>query len=571
MDPRPVAAGDDDFSRFMIREIHIKNFVLLEDIRLEWHEGLNVLTGETGAGKSIVLDALGLLLGDRFHSESVRQGAERSEIAGVFDAPKSRAFKHWWDEHGFEKTSEIVIRREGYADGRSRAYLNDQPVTLTALHELGTLLVEVHGQNEHQQIVKPAVQAELLDRFAGLEEERLAIEPLYNDYQKLEAALQAGVLSEQERLQRIDLYKFQFQEIDQARLQPGEGDELALRLPELKNAEKLRAVAEGAYSALYDDESAALTKLGQAERSFETLKSLAPAAEPLYQLLKEARGQLEDVAHQLQTLSDRWEADPNALEQALNRQDLIARLSKKYGGSLEAVRAYGDKLKNDLDQLENADRHRQDLEKELAKARQDLEKASLALSTKRKRAAKELSQSVEKQLADLGFSQAIFSCLVEPSPVPYKFTSTGIDHVSFEWAPNPGEGIQPLKAIASGGEMSRVMLALRTVLAHADAVPSLIFDEIDAGVGGLTAQAVGKKLRALSKHHQVLCVSHLPQIASAAHAHFQVSKRVAKSRTLATVSRLEPTERLHELARLLGSQVTPTSVQHAREMLTQNQ
>lgn len=557
----------------MLREIGIRNFVLFENLRLEMGEGLNVLTGETGAGKSIVLDAVGLLLGDRFRSDAVRQGAERAEIDATFDVPRSREFKRWWDEHGFEKATEIVIRREGFPDGRSRAFLNDRPVTLAALTELGSFLVDVHGQNEHQQILKPAVQQDLLDRFAGHDTAVQAIEPLFHDWQRLQTALQAGVLSEHERLQRVDLLTFQSQEIEQAKLQRGEDEELATRLPELKNAEKLRALAEAAYALLYEEEGAALERVGLAEKTFEALKALAPAVEPLLQQLKEARGQLEDAAHQLQSMSERWNVDPAALESALSRQDLISRLSKKYGGTLEAVIAHGEKIRAELDQLENADSHRRDLETKATAARQALEKASLDLSTKRKRAAKELSVAVQKQLGDLGFANAVFRCQVDvrEGEDTARFTTTGIDRVMFEWAPNPGEGIQPLKAIASGGEMSRVMLALRTVLADSDAVPSLIFDEIDAGVGGLTAQAVGKKLRDLSQHHQVLCVTHLPQIASCAHAHFHVSKRVAKTRTVAHVVRLEPTERLQELARLLGSQVTPTSVQHAREMLAQNQ
>ena len=277
---------------------------------------------------------------------------------------------------------------------------------------------------------------------------------------------------------------------------------------------------------------------------------------------------MEDAALALQRMAEAWQADPAALEELMGRQDLIARLKKKYGGTLEAVIAHGDHLRAELDRLENTETYRKELEKACTKARIDLEAACRDLSQKRKKAAKELGSAAQKELGDLGLKQAIFRCQVNILPEP---TTTGMDQVIFEWAPNPGEGIQPLKAIASGGEMSRVMLALKTVLADADAVPSLVFDEIDAGIGGLTAQAVGKKLRSLARHHQILCVSHLPQIASCAAAHFQVSKRVSKSRTFAVVTRLEPEERVNELARLLGSQLTPTSVQHAKELLAQNQ
>ncbi len=552
----------------MLRELGIRNFVLIDTLRLEWDEGLNVLTGETGAGKSIILDAIGLLLGDRFKADQVRQGADRSEIDGVFDAPRHTSFRRWWEEHGYDKADELLIRREGSPDGRSRAFLNDRPVTLNTLEELAAFLVDVHGQNEHQQILKPAVQLAALDRFAELEDECAAIEPLYRAWESLTQDLHKGQLSEQERMQRIDLYKYQLDEIASAKLKAGEDEELAARLPELKNAEKLRVLGQAAYGALYEDEGAVVERLGQVERSLTALQAMASSVEPLTQQLQAARAQLEEISHALQSLLERWGTDPEALEAAITRQDTLARLGRKYGGSAAAILAHAEQLKEQLFSLENAEVYRQDLEKRIAEARRALEKAAKMLSEKRKAAAKKLGTAVQKELKDLGLAQAVFRVTVETMP---NFSTTGVDRVVFEWAPNPGEGIQPLKAIASGGEMSRVMLALKTVLAHADAIPTLVFDEIDAGIGGLTAQAVGKKLRALSRHHQILCVSHLPQIASSAHAHFTVAKRVIKSRTIADVIRLEPSERLNELARLLGSQVTPTSVQHAKELLSQNQ
>lgn len=552
----------------MLREIGIKNFVLIEDLRLELGSTLNVMTGETGAGKSIVLDAVGLLLGDRFHSEQVRQGAEKSVVDGTLDFPKRRDLHAWWKTHDFEPSDEILIRREGYPDGRSKAFLNDRPVTLGTLQELGDFLVDVHGQNEHQHILKPALQLALLDQFAGLEIAAEAIHPLFQRWKALCEQKEAEQLSEQERMQRIDVFQFQLAEIEKAQPKVGEDAELASRLPELKNAERLRALANNAYGTLYQEEGSALERLGQTEKAFEALKGMAPSIEPLLIELHESRMRLDEVARTLQSLAERWEADPAALEEALARQDLLSRLQKKYGGSLEAVLAHAAHLRQELDQLFNAEGYRKELEKQRDKAREALDQASRALSSKRSKAAKELSASVQKELGDLGLKQAVFRCALAPLAEP---TSTGVDHVVFEWSPNPGEGIQPLKAIASGGEMSRVMLAVKTVLAEADAFPTLIFDEIDAGIGGLTAQAVGRKLRRLAKHHQILCVSHLPQIASCAQTHFQVSKRTAQSRTFAVVTRLESTERLHELARLLGSQITPTSVQHAKELLAQNQ
>ncbi len=554
----------------MLREIGIKNFILMEDLRLELSEGLNVLTGETGAGKSIVFDALGLLVGDRFKSEAVRQGAEKSSIDGTFDVPRNREFQAWWKEHDFDPADAILIRREGYPDGRSKAYLNDQPVTLATLTELGAYLVDIHGQNEHQQILKPSVQLALLDRFAGLEDKRAVLLPLYHTWKDLQEQQTAKALSEEERLQRIDVFQFQLQEIEAAKLLPGEEAALAERLPELKNAGKLQTLSASAYGTLYQDEGSALERLGQAEKIFESLRALAPSVEAIAQEVTSARIQLEEAAHNLQALAERWETDPAALEESLSRLDLIARLKKKYGATLEAVIAHGQKLRGDLDNLENADLYRQELEKKVHQAEAELRRASLELSNTRKKAAKDLAAAVKKVLADLGLKQADFQCAVEAFS-DSSYSSTGVDQVVFQWSPNPGEGVQPLKAIASGGEMSRVMLALKSVLADADAVPSLVFDEIDAGIGGLTAQAVGKKLRALARHHQILCVSHLPQIAACASTHFQVSKRIVKSRTFAVIVQLDPTQRINELARLLGSDLTPTSVQHAKELLLQNQ
>lgn len=557
----------------MLKELGIKNFVLIEELRLSFEAGLNVFTGETGAGKSIVLDAVGLLLGDRFPAETVRQDAERASIDGTFEAPKTRAFKRWWAERDFDSADELVIRREGYPDGRSKAYLNDRPVTLATLSELGDFLVDVHGQHAHQQILKPAMQLALLDQFARLEVAVDQLEPSYKRWKTLAEELSSGQLSEQERMQRIDLLQFQHKEISEAKPRPGEDIELQARLPELKNAEKLRAQAAAAYGALHEDEGSAVERLGQAQRALAALAQLAPNVEPLAAELAQAAAAVEQTAQALQQMAERWTSDPEALEDLLNRLDKLDRLKKKYGGTLEAVIAHGDRVADELNRLENADTYRKTLEADTAAARTALEKAAADLSRKRAKAAGELGAAVQKHLADLGLKQAIFRCSLEKTEI----TSSGSDRVVFEWAPNPGEGIQPLAKIVSGGEMSRVMLALKTVLADADAVPTLVFDEVDAGIGGLTALAVGKKLRGLAKHHQILCVSHLPQIASCAAGHFQVSKRTLpvgrqaqRNRTFASVVRLDADERLNELARLLGSQVTPTSLQHARELLEQN-
>ena len=296
-----------------------------------------------------------------------------------------------------KRPDEILIRREGYPDGRSKAYLNDQPVTLGTLQELGEFLVDVHGQNEHQNILKSSVQLALLDRFANLEAKVALVEPLYRSWKDLKEKLAEGQLSEQERAQRIDVYRFQLEEIEKARLKAGEEEDLAARLPELKNAEKLRSLANNAYGLLYQEEGAALEKLGQAAKIFETLKHLTPSVEPLLNEVMESKSRLEDAALALQRMAEAWQADPAALEELMGRQDLLARLKKKYGGSLEAVIAHGDHLRAELDRLENTETYRKELEKACAKARTDLEAACQDLSQKRKKAAKELGTAAAQK------------------------------------------------------------------------------------------------------------------------------------------------------------------------------
>jgi DNA repair protein RecN (Recombination protein N) len=329
--------------------------------------------------------------------------------------------------------------------------------------------------------------------------------------------LAAKDLSEEERLQRLDIIRFQLEEIENAKLTPGEEAELEQRLPELKNAEKLQSLSAAAYGTLYENEGSALERLGQAEKAFESLQSLAPSVGALAQELAEAASRLRDVAHNLRDLTDRWQADPEMLESSLRRLDLFARLKKKYGGTIESIIEKAVALRSELDRLENADAHRQDLTHRVTRAENELRKAAADLSSQRKKAAKQLSAAVQKELGDLGLQRAIFNCQIE-TLAPESVQTTGADAVIFQWSPNVGEGMQPLKSIASGGEMSRVMLAIKSVLAKADPAATLVFDEIDAGIGGLTAQSVGRKLRALARHRQVLCVSHLPQIAACASA-----------------------------------------------------
>jgi len=561
----------------MLNYLSIKNYTLIEDVFLEFSSGFNVLTGETGAGKSIIVGALGLVLGERAASGLIRKGAGRLSITASFKVISKQledllVTLGLNDDIDDTKHGEMLLRRDIDSSGRSRCFVNDNPVSLSSISKIGEFLVDVHGQHEHQLLLKNSEQRDLIDSFGGLTEYALKIEELYKSWKELLSEQDALSLSVQERTQRIDLYSFQLKELKTANLRPGEEEELEKMLPRLKNAERLKSLSEEAYGLLYGEEGSALDRLRQVQRDFDGICNLGGELSNASEMLKGALIQLEETSNELDGFRDGIETDPERLEEVLGRLELMSRLKRKYGNTVEEILEYKEKISKELDHLEHAEEKTQDISEQVSKAYQKFISASKKMSEERRAVAEKLSGLVHKELKELGLGNSKFRADIiqeKDESGKFKASANGIDDIEFLISPNPGEDLKPLADTASGGELSRIMLALKTVLSKADKVPTLIFDEIDSGVGGFMGAVVGKKLLNLGKARQVICITHLPQIASLAHRHFNVEKYVEGKRTHVAVSRLDSTRRIKEISRLLGGE-TKISVKHARELIEQN-
>jgi DNA repair protein RecN (Recombination protein N) len=562
----------------MLHEIHIQNYAVIDTLKVEFSPGLNLLSGETGSGKSILVDALGLALGGRASPEVVRTGQERALVTAVFRTEGRPPWSDWLEEYGLAggEEPEVILRREIQAGGKSRMLVNDQPVTLAAVKSLARLLVEMHGQNEHVALFAREAQLDLLDQFAGVEDELERVRELHAQRRELESEFESLSQNEQERLRTIDLLSFQVQELERARVQPGEDAHLEEEKRILSNLERIRSAAAGAFSELYDEEGAACSRLAAAMRQLEDLRRYDAAVEPYLEPLAGARATLEDAASFLSHYLGKLEANPQRLEEIEDRLALLDRLKRKYGQTLEEILAYGEKTRQELAKMEHADERREVLQRQLEKVVGDFRKAAEALSAKRREAARKLTRLVRDELAQLGMEktrlEVHFESLLEGRGGP-----RGIDEVEFRISPNPGEELRPLEKIASGGEISRLMLALKTVVGMnrpgagtaRRVARTFIFDEVDSGIGGRVAESVGQRLKRLARDGQVLCVTHLAQIACFADQHYYVEKFERAGRTLTAVTHLATEkERVRELARMLsGSQITDAVLKHATAML----
>lgn len=554
----------------MLLNLRIKNYVLIDELALEFGPGLNIFTGETGAGKSIIIESIGLLLGERAAAGVVRGGAEKCFLSAEFDITGKAALNTYLVEAGLAeaKNEPLLLRREIDTGGKTRSFANDRPVSLATLAAIGDFLIDVHGQHEHQTLLANKAQRELLDRFARNEELLELASKEYSAWRALAAQKETRQISEQERERLVDLYGFQLKEIDAAKLSPGEEEEIEQKLPMLKNADKLMGLSSEACELLYGQEGSAIEKAGKTSKLLESIGSLSGALTEPGETLKNASALLDDVLRDLEKFRDSLNADPSALNDLLTRQDLIHRLKKKYGKDIPEILAYRDRIKNDLDALTNADKNLKELDEKIRKAEAVLLDVCGKLTAQRKKAAKKLSEGAQKELSELGMKKAVFSVKIEQTELP---SATGRDAIEFLFSANAGQAPAALKAIASGGEMSRVMLALKTVLAKSDEVPVLIFDEIDTGIGGPMGQTVGSKLKTLAGHHQILCITHLPQIAAFAENHYTVEKSSSGARTSVTVKMLAKNERLEEVARMLsGKEITPVARKHASELIEQS-
>jgi DNA repair protein RecN (Recombination protein N) len=558
----------------MLHEIHIQNYAVIDSLQVEFAPGLNLLSGETGSGKSILVDALGLALGGRASPEVIRSGQERAQVTAVFRTEGPPPWSAWLEECGLAEEQELILRREIQASGKSRMLVNDQPVTLAAVKSLAALLVEMHGQNEHVALFAREAQLDLLDQFAGIDEELQRVRELHSRRRELESEFESLSQNEQELLRTIDLLSFQVQELERAKIEPGEDARLEDEKRVLANLERVRAAAAAAFSTLYEDEGAAYSRLAAAIYQIEDLRRFEPAVEPYVEPLAGARATIEDAAHFLRNYLGKLEANPDRLEEIEDRLALLDRLKRKYGQTLEEIVAYGEKTRYELAKIEHADERRETIQRELEKVTGDYRKAAEALSGKRREAAGRLTRLVREELAQLGMEKTRLEVHFENS-TEGRAGPRGIDEIEFRISPNPGEELRPLEKIASGGEISRLMLALKTVVGtnrpgvSRRAARTFIFDEVDSGIGGRVAETVGQRLKRLARDGQVLCVTHLAQIACFADQHFYVEKFERAGRTLTSVTHLATEkDRARELARMLsGSQITDAVLKHAAAML----
>jgi DNA repair protein RecN (Recombination protein N) len=547
-------------------ELLVENYAVVERVRVRFHPGLNLLTGETGSGKSIIVDALALLFGGRASAEMVRSNADRARVSAIFEAPDDPAARKLLSEAGIEaEDGELLIEREILSSGKSRAFAASRPVTVSLLRELAPFLGDIHGQHDQQMLFSAEAQREMLDAFAGIDAAPLA--GFYRQWRRCSAELEELDHSEQERLRLADLWNFQKREIEAASLRPGEDLELENERRILRNFARIEEAASAAYSALYDAPESVSAQLKLAARKLEELGRIDESLAPLLETLRPAAAAVEDASLALRDYLARLEADPRRLDEIEARLGAIEKLKRKYGSSIEAVLEFLRDVRQRLASVENAAERRAQLEREREQLAEAYRAAAAEIAARRRHAARQLARRVEQELASLAMERSRMEIRLEPAP----WSETGADRVAFLIAPNPGEEPRPLEKVASGGELSRIALALKTCTASGAprrAARTLVFDEVDAGVGGGAAEAVGRRLKKLAASHQVLCVTHLPQIAGFADHHYFVEKREFKGRTVAAVEELDPAARAREIGRMLsGQKLTPEALKHAEQLI----
>ncbi|MEZ5354309.1 MAG: DNA repair protein RecN [Bryobacteraceae bacterium] len=553
----------------MLVELVVENYAVVEHVRVRFHAGLNLLTGETGSGKSIIVDALGLLYGGRASADLVRTGADRARIAGIFEAPSTPAFQALASESGIEiEDGELLIEREILSSGKSRAFAGSRPVTVALLRELAPHWGDIHGQHDQQELFDAARQLDMLDAFGGIDTAAIAL--LHERWQTIRRDIEALDRSEQEKLRLADLWSFQKREIDDARLQPGEDDALEADRRVLMNVAKLDEYARSAYDLLYDAEGAALAAVRQARKRLEDLCRIDPALAETLEMLKPAEIAIDEASRSLQHYLAGLEGDPARLDAIETRLAAIDKLKRKYGTTVAEILAFLADVSEKLQAVASAGEHRAKLSGELEEAAAAYEKAARKASLARGKAARQLEAAAHDELASLAMGGTRFQVeLTEGEWSPH-----GWDRARFLLSANKGEEPRPLEKVASGGELSRLALALKTCAAGngeaRSGVPrTLVFDEVDTGVGGRTAESVGRRLKRLAAGHQVLCVTHAPQIAGFADHHYVVAKGEAAGRTVASIEELPTqTARAREIGRMLsGEKMTEEAIRQAEQLI----
>ena len=564
----------------MLRELAIRNLAVVEEARVTFGPGLNVLTGETGAGKSIVIDALLLVRGARAQPDLIRTGADSASVEAVFDVPASSPLAAALEEAGHAlPDNQLIIKRELARSGRHRVFVNDSAATVGLLERLGDFLVEIHGQHEHQRLMEPARQLDVLDRFAGCEDSRLTLARLWERWDAARATL-AGLRDEtREAARKEEMYRWELSEIDVVQLREGEEDELRSERRRLQHAERIHAGLEEIMQLLNEDAQAVATRLGRAVLLLRELSRFDPDATEPIEALEGAQAYVEEVVIRVRALRERAVVDPTRLRQIDDRLDAIGSLKRKYGETAAAIAVYRAEIAGALDRLEHHDAIAAEAEREVAAAGAAAGEEAARLSEARTDGARKLERLIQRELRSLGMDHARFRAPLRRDPAGGADLSTGpggwrigprgAETVEFLLSANPGEEVKPLAKVVSGGELSRTMLAIKTILASAEDVPTTVFDEVDAGIGGRVADAVGQKLRKTAAGRQVLCVTHLAPIAAFAEHHLVVDKHVEKGTTRTTLTPVESAARVDEVARMLGGErVTETSRRHARELLS---
>ncbi len=566
----------------MLRTLLIKDYALIENIEVNFEKGLNIITGETGAGKSILIDAMGLLLGERASTEVVRKGAEKSIVEGIFEVASNKKVKNFCEQNELDFADELIVRREVSLKGTNRCFLNDSPVTLNLIKEVGDLLVDLHGQHEHQSLLRTETHIEMLDGFANLDNGLNEYGKNYQELNSLQRELIVLLEKESALKEKKELYQFQIKEIDAVDPQIDEEEKLEQELNILENSEKLLSITSDIYSTLYENEESITDQLGAVKQKLAEIERIDKSFAESLANFDSALALLNEVSDFVRSYKDKIDLEPERLEEIRERLGSIILLKKKYGGSIKSVIDHRQKIGSEFDLAENFAQRISDIQKQIDSSRKTCGSLAKKLSTDRVAVSKKVKKEVEAALKHLGISDSQFEVrIVNEAAEPnydnfifvenkkFKYNNHGIDNVEFYISTNIGEDAKPLVKVASGGEVSRIMLALKATLAKSDKLPILIFDEIDTGVSGRIAQKVGQTLKELASVHQIIAITHLPQIAGLADVHFAVEKKKNADRVVSSIVKLNEDRRVEEVAKLMsGEEITEAALRGARELMS---
>ena len=551
----------------MLQELSIKDFAIIDEIQISFQPKMTVLTGETGAGKSIIIDALGLLAGGRGSTEFIRKGEKKAVIQGLFTLPREANTYNILEEYGIDsEDGQIILQRDLYRGGRNICRINGMMVNLATLRKVGETLIDIHGQNEHQELMKPENHIDLLDEYDKKTSQlRNQYQVVYQNYRKLKLSMEKKEADEKAWAQRLDMLNFQVKEIGEAGLKINEEDELVEEKNKLDNFQAIHDALELSYQILSGEKIDVVGNLGNAMNELSDVSDLSENLQEINTKISDAFYSLEDVARDISDELDSMEWNGERLNEIEERLELIHQLKRKYGDTIEDILHYHSRIVKELREMENAEQNSEKQERQLSEALEKVKELAIKLSKQRKKSAKKLEKMIHKQLSALYMDKAVFEVKFLNNS---KLYSKGIDKVEFYIQTNPGEEMGPLAKIASGGELSRIMLALKTIFSQKMGVTSIIFDEVDTGVSGRVAQAIAEKISQISNNSQVLCITHLPQVAAIADNHYYISKSVNDGRTETSLKELDEKQKIREIARMLsGSEITELTLKHAEELI----